>query len=217
MHVADAFSRADLEAIEIAVREAEVRSAGEIVPYAVDHSDRYGEAAWTAAAFGGLLTALVAAVLYDLAETWVGHPVLWIAFPPLAGAALGYLVAALPAIRRRLVPADVLEHRVRQRALAAFVEQEVFRTRDRTGILLFLSLLERRVVVLADSGITARVAQAEWDAIVAEIVAGMRRGDAGPALAAGIRGCADLLAAHGLPNRPGVPDELSDQLRRGPE
>ena len=76
---------------------------------------------------------------------------LWIALPPAAGAALGWLAALfLPDLRRALVPAEALAARVHQRATQAFVEEDVFRTRDRTGILIFISLFEHRVVVLAD-------------------------------------------------------------------
>jgi putative membrane protein len=208
-----AFSAVDLDTIEAAVRDVETRSPGEIVPYAVDHSDAYADSAWTAATLGALLGALAAAVWHHLGW-WIEEPALWIAGAPVTGAALGYLIAALwPAFRVRLAPAHLVAHRVQQRAAAAFVEQQVFATRARTGILIFLSLLERRVVVLADAGINARVSQGEWDAVVAGIVAGMRRGEPGPALAAAIRRCGELLATHGFA-RAGDRDELSDELRR---
>jgi putative membrane protein len=57
------FSPADHAAIESAVREAETRSAGEIVPYAVERSDRYARAVWTAATLGALAGALAAALI----------------------------------------------------------------------------------------------------------------------------------------------------------
>ena len=175
----------------------------------------YVEGTWTASALGALVGALVAAGLSRVLEPWGHDPVLWLVAPGAIGAAAGHLLALLwPAARVRLVPAHTREHRVHQRATAAFVEQEVFRTRARTGILLFLSLLERRVVVLADAGINARVSQAEWDAIAAEIVAGMRRGEPGPALASAIRRCGELLAAHGFARAPDDRDELPDELQR---
>jgi putative membrane protein len=209
-----AFSAEDLASVEAAVRDVESRSPGEVVPYAVDHSDSYPEAAWAAATAGALLAALVAAVPLGLVE----GSALWIAGLPALGAALGYVLGALcPPLRVRLVHAEVIEHRVRQRAAAAFVEQEVFRTAARTGILVFLSLLERRVVVLGDAGINARVSQHEWDAIVAGIVAGMRDGRPGAALAAAIRLCGDLLVAHHFERGPDDRDELPDDLRRRPE
>jgi putative membrane protein len=141
---------------------------------------------------------------------------LWVALPPATGAAMGWLAAlVLPALRRLLVPPEILAHRVRQRATQAFVEEEVFRTRDRSGILIFVSLFERRVVVHADRGLDGVVTPREWEEVVSAIAAGMRRGEPGPALADGIRRCADL--AGRLPPRPDDRDELSGQLRLGRE
>jgi putative membrane protein len=217
MDVAKFFSPADLAEVAAAVREVEARSAGEIVPYAVGSSDTYPSAVWKAATLGALLAALAAAVAYELGGLWGPSPALWLALPPPAGAALGYLGAALiPALRRALLPPELLDQQVRQRALAAFVEQEVFRTKGRTGILVFLSLFERRVVILADQGITTKVGQPEWDAIVAGVVAGIRGGAPGRALADGILHCGDLLARHGVAAAPGDVDELPDRLRMEP-
>ena len=211
------FSSADLAAIEAAVHDVESRSPGEVVPYSVEHSDVYAEAAWTTATMGALAGGLAAAIV-PAPFTWGWEVALWIAGLPALGAALGHLLgASSAALRVRLVHGDVIEHRVRQRALAAFTEEEVFRTRARTGVLLFLSLLERRVVVLADAGINARVRQGEWDGVASGIVDGMRRGRPGPALAAAIRDCGGLLAAHGFQGRSDVDDDLSDQFRRRSE
>jgi putative membrane protein len=139
---------------------------------------------------------------------------LWVALPPATGVAMGWGAAlALPALRRLLVPPEVLAHRVRQRATQAFVEEEVFRTRDRTGILIFVSLFERHVVVRADRGLDGVVTPREWEEVVAAITAGMRRGQPGPALADGIRRCASLAAR--FPPRPDDRDELSGHLRLG--
>jgi len=136
--------------------------------------------------------------------------------PPAAGAALAFLaVHGIAPLRRALAGAELVELRVRRRAAAAFLEQEVFATGERVGILLFLSLFERRVVVLADSGIHARVAPGEWDGIAGEIAQGIRRGEAEAALVAGVRACGELLARHGLAPRPGRGNELPDELRRG--
>ena len=210
------FSPADHAAIEAAVREVEARSAGEIVPYAVERSDRYTRALWAAATLGALVGALAAALIRWAVDLWGGPVALWIALPPASGAALGWLAAlTLPALRRLLVPPEVLAERVRQRATQAVVEEEVFRTRDRSGILIFVSLFERHDVVRADRGLDGVVTPREWEEVVAGIVSGMRRGQPGPALADGIRQCARL--AGRLPPRPDDRDELPGQLRLGRE
>ncbi len=208
------FSPADLAEIESAVKAAERVTSGEIVPYAVASCDHYDGATWKAAALGALLASLGAALAYDLGGFWGRGLALWIAAPPIVGAALGYLAAGLiPPFKRVLVHAHEFTHQVERRAAAAFLEQEVFATAERTGILVFVAVFERRVVVLADSGINAKVEQGEWDGIVAEIVAGIRSGRPGKALADAIRRCGELLARHHVERRPGDRDELSDEMR----
>jgi putative membrane protein len=210
------FSAADLEAVRRAVADAEAESAGEIVPYVVPASDAYPGAAWKGAAFGAMAAALAAWAVHRWGGFWGGQPLFWMVLPPAVGGALGLLAVHLaPGLRRRLAGAEQIEARTRQRAAAAFVEQEVFATAGRTGILIFLSLFERRVVVLADSGIHARVADGEWEAMVTRIVSGIRRGDPGAALAAAIRDCGGLLVRHGLRHPAGRGNELTDGLRQG--
>jgi putative membrane protein len=134
--------------------------------------------------------------------------------PPAAGAGLGYLLAAVPAVRRWLVGAETMDLRVRRRAAVAFLEEELFATRERTGILLFLSLFEHRVVVMGDSGINRRVAAGEWDGIVKIVVDGIHAGRPGLAVAAAVKECGALLERHGVAPRADDRDELANVLRR---
>ena len=103
--------------------------------------------------------------------------------------------------------------RVHQRATQAFISEEVFATRDRTGILIFLSLHERRVLVLGDSGINKKVKPSDWDGIVNMIVSGIREGKTTEGMISAIRECGKLLEQHGVQRRPDDTDELSDDLR----
>lgn len=136
--------------------------------------------------------------------------------PAAAGAAVGFLLASfVPAVKRWLAGDEMLDLRARQRAEMTFLEEEVFRTRDRTGILIFVSLFEHRVVVVGDGGINALVQPGQWDGIVAEVVAGIRAGRPGDALVAAIRQCGELLERHGVARRADDANELPDELRRG--
>jgi putative membrane protein len=217
MRPEDFFSAEDEAAIEAAVREAEATTAGEIVPYAVGRSDTYVSAVWKAAVVGAVAVSVAAALVYEVGRFWGALLPLWIALPPGGGAALGFLAATVfPSLRRRLVPPELMELRVRQRALAAFVTEEVFSTRERTGILIFLSLFEHRVLVLGDTGIGARVAPAQWTEIADGIAAGIRAGRPGEALAEGIRRCARLLAER-VERRSDDTDELGNRLRTAEE
>jgi len=214
MHVANFFKDSDLEAVKHAVREAEARTSGEIVPYVVGRSDDYAEAPWRGATFGALVGALAAAVIHDLGGFWGGWFAAWVVAPALLGCAIGFALALLvPAVRRALVDSHTLDRNVRRRAEVAFLHEEVFKTRDRTGILILVSLFERRVVVLGDAGINSAVAQREWDSIVAGIVAGIRAGRSAQALVEGVVACGLLLERRGVSIKPDDTDELRDDLR----
>lgn len=216
MDIHTLFSDADLEAVKAAVRAAEGQTSGEIVPYVVEASDEYPTAVWKGAALGALLGPLVAVAIYEWLGLWGVYVPLWIAFPAMIGGGAGYLLTAwLPPVRRWMAGDEVLEARAQRRAAVAFLEAEVFRTRDRTGILLFLSLFEHRVVVLGDTGINQKVKQEEWDGIAAKLAAGIRAGRPGAALLEAIRECGHLLERRGVALQPGDINELSDELRRG--
>jgi putative membrane protein len=213
------FTEVDLEAVRSAVQEAEAGTSGEIVPYVVPASDAYTSAVWKGAAFGALCGPLLALIAFRLSGglwRWGSWLSLWIVLPATLGTAAGYLLAAsVPAVKRWLAGPATLDTRVRQRAAMAFLAEEVFKTRERTGILLFVSLFERRVVVLGDSGINRQVEAQHWEGVVATVVGGIGTGRPGAALAAGIRQCGELLARFGVAIRPDDSNELADDLRRG--
>jgi putative membrane protein len=209
------FTQADLDAIQTAVREAEARTSGEIVPFVVDRSDEYLTAPWKGAALGALLGPIAALALHRWSTLWGISLAVWIALPAPLGAAIGYLLADfLAPVKRWLVGEAVLDDRARRRAAVAFLDQEVFNTRERTGVLLFLSLFERRVVLLADSGIHQKVEEGAWETITTRLAAGIRQGRSGPALVEAIRACGELLERHQVERRTDDRDELANELRR---
>lgn len=212
-----AFSPADQDRIRAAVTAAEERTSGEIVPYVVEASDGYEGARWAGAALGALIAAVVVGAAQQLADLWIDPllaPVLRWTLPSLLGVAAGFAAAsAIAPLRRLLVSQEVMERRVRRRAAVAFLEEEVFSTRERTGILVFMSLFERRVVVLGDAGINQRVERAEWEGIVGRLVEGIRAGRAGDAMVVAIESCGELLQRRGVEIREDDRDELSNELR----
>ena len=213
MNPRDFFSSADREAIRQAAADAESGTAGEVVPYVVGRCDDYGEAAWKGAALLGLLAAVGTAIADRQLGFW-GEGASITALAAGFGVLGGYLaVRTLPTLARWLTPAGILEERVRRRAEAAFLEEEVFNTRDRTGVLLFLALFEHRVVVLGDEGINRAVEPEEWGAITESVAAGIRAAQPASALVDAIGACGKLLAERRVERRPDDDNELADDLR----
>ena len=98
----------------------------------------------------------------------------------------------------------------RQRAADLFGSLGVWDTEGNSGVLIYVQLVDRRVEILADRGIAARVAQAEWDTICRSMEAAFRSGDYRNGALAAIRRAGDLLGEH-FPADGRNPNELSDQ------
>lgn len=214
MDIEHHLSAADLEVIEAAIRSAEGRSRAEIVTVAAAASDSYDGARWRGATLGAVTAVVAAGVANWFGGSWGGTLWLGSVLPTLGGAVAGYLAAdQISPLRRLLVPPKTFDHRVQRRAAAAFLEHEVFATRDRSGVLLYLSLFERRAVVLGDSGINALVAPEEWRDLVAELCRRLRAGEVAAGLGAAVEACGRLLDRRGLEPRSDDTDELSNRVR----
>lgn len=210
------FSQSDLERIAEAVQHAESITSGEVVPCIVLRSDPYEESVWK----GGLLSALLVlaglVMLHRFSGWWWSLSLTEFALAAVVGSVFGMIVAQfVPTVGRFLAGKTMLHHRVAQRAAGVFLEEEVFRTRERTGILVFVSLFEHEVVVIGDSGINAKVRQEEWDDIVQAVVVGIQTGKPVDGLVEGIRLCGELLQKHGFAPSASDSNELPDTLRTG--
>ena len=216
----DLFSERDRQRIADAIREAEAATAAEIVPYVVVQSEAYPAARWRGGVFGALLVVGAAAVL-RAAPISVLTP--YLADLPVLAAGLaagltGAVVAgAVPPLLRALTPADEMGRAVYRRAVEAFLEHELFDTDGRTGILLFVSLNEHRIEVLADRGIDAQVDEAAWADVTDHIRRGIETDRLTKGLLNGIECCGRVLEEHGVEASPDGDNELANRLRRDDE
>ena len=138
----------------------------------------------------------------------------WIWLPPVQVGTfvLGAWLLGSRRLLRHLIPERIRAERVDRAARLAFLENGLTETRDRTGILIYTSLLEHRVEILADRGIDSLVEPGVWDDLVKRILAAIREQRADQGLIEAIRECGDILAAR-FPPRPDDTDELDNRLR----
>lgn len=220
----------DLAAIEAAVRQAETGTRGEIYCVSAARSSDYAEVplAWAAGAAllapAVLLLGGVRVSLPDLTGGWDAGQVGEVA-ETAARVALGgtivlqmlifvvvLLVGQIPAVHRWLTPRRLMRQRVRRRAEELFLAKGIHATRERTGVLIYVSQAERLAELVADDAIHAKVAQSQWDQAMAALTDGLRRGVAGEGFVAAIRFCGDLLARHFPAYPTDNPNELSDSV-----
>src|SRR5262249_17843272 len=149
------------------------------------------EACWLAA-LGALLlgSALLGAWL-----PWT-QPALLLGCQAALGAAGWLLARLLPDLQRTLISERRATEGAEEQALQESHRAGLHRTRHATGVLLFVSLLERRVIVLGDEGIHARVGEQHWTATTQAVLDGIRAGSLRVGLIAGIARCGAVLAEH---------------------
>lgn len=196
---------AEKERIRQAVVAAESKTAGEIVPMIVTSAARYTEIELL-----GLVTGLCAGMVIEWlwSDPWGSiYFQLW----PVVGAAIGFLLGRLPIVKRVLASRSRITDAVHTLGLASFTEQGLHYTKDHTGILILVSLLEHRVEVLADRGINQKVSQDSWNEVVRMISTGIKSGQACDGFCNAIARCGEILAAH-FPRQADDKDELPNRL-----
>jgi len=209
--------RLDQDRIQGAVGRAEEWTAGEIVPVVLPRSADYEVAVWRGTGVAVLL--VLTAVLLTL-QFYDGWGLGWL-FTPwgvalsvlLAGTGGALLTRYIYPLQRFLAGSDRLDETVHRRAMQAFVEEEVFDTRDRTGILIFVSLREHRIEVLGDTGINQQVEPDDWAEVVARIRRGIQNDNLTEGLVEAVEMCGRLLERKGVEVRPDDENELTDTVR----
>ena len=114
-------------------------------------------------------------------------------------------------LRMRLIPKAVKLRRAARTAREQFLAQGVHNTGDRCGVLIFVSVAEHYVEILADRAINEKVDQAGWDSIVTTFVAAVKRGEVAAGFEQAVNACGELLATH-FPAAPDSRNELPDHL-----
>ncbi|MBU1235213.1 MAG: TPM domain-containing protein [Gammaproteobacteria bacterium] len=100
----------------------------------------------------------------------------------------------------------------RARATQLFDMLGVGNTREASGVLIYVQLVDRRVEILADHGIADRIAPTEWERICREMEVAFAQGDWRRGALEAIERTTQLLTVH-FPGRPGNPNELEDSPR----
>lgn len=211
-----------LNIVEEAVLQAEKKTCGEIAAAVIPESADYASRELLSSFIGGVflyallipLTGRIAGFLelffWTVPQWYVSA---FIGIVSWGFAALIYLCANIPAVDRLIVPAEVRSRAVYQRALRHFAESGVYATKEHTGILIFISVLEREAVILADKGIHAKVKQEQWDTIASALASGLGKcgSNAQEVIAEAVRSCGELLAVH-FPAHCENPDELPNSV-----
>jgi putative membrane protein len=195
----------DRQWVRAAIEAAERRTRGEFITVIAREADDY--------LYIPLLWAALVALLVPVLLSFVDLP--WLHAHGYALQIVSFVVIALlvrvPVIKHRLIPTAVQRQRAHAVALEQFLLQNLHATEERTGVLLFVSVAEHYVEIIADKGINDKVSSDTWDELVKAFVALVRQGRVGDGFVNTIASCGDLLEQH-FPAREGDRNELPNHL-----
>jgi len=195
---------ADREAIAEAVRRAELRTAGEIVVVIDRAASSYRNVAVVLALALALFVPWPLLSLTAMSAQRIFTIQLFCA-ALLLGALLWYGRGG------RFVPGFVKRRRAHEAALREFMARGLTRTRDRTGVLLYVALQERYAEIIADTGIDGLVDQDTWRGIIEPLLVTAREDRLTEGLIAAVDSVGAVLAQH-VPPVPGDVDELPNKV-----
>ncbi len=206
MKADDFFTPEEKDTIAATIRDVEKNTAGEVAVMVVDTSDTYPESPLLAGVVLGALAALLVTDLFF-------NDSLWVFIPLTACSALffNWLTNKIPMLKRFFIATGRIEEEVEQRAIQAFYEKGLYKTRDKSGVLILLSLLEHKVWILADKGIYSKIPRETLDSHAGAIARGIKDKQAAQALCREISGIGTILSTH-FPVREDDTNELPDQV-----
>jgi putative membrane protein len=165
-----AISAEDHVRIAGAIRAAEAQTDGEIYCVVAHCSDGYFFTAAFMAMVGMLAASLVIASGMEM--LWLSLRLSWfVLLQILAALCVVVVLWLVPSLRIHLVPHGQRKKAAHANAVRQFLARNVHRTSARTGVLIFVSLVERYAEVVADSGISEHVGQHVWDGVVRDLTA----------------------------------------------
>ena len=201
--------------IETCVKEVEKNTSGEIVPLVVSASYHYPMSNMIGALIFGLLISVVLTLVFSIRKSWGGvTPLdLWL-FPAVFAVSFllfHELIKRISWLKRIFITKAEINEEVEEAALTSFYRNGLNNTRDRTGILIFISVFERRAFVLADEGINAKVDTGVWQEIVGTVVQGIRQRRQAQGICRAVRRCGDLIRK-AFPIKSDDTDELDNLI-----
>jgi putative membrane protein len=205
-------SQSEADAIDGSTARVEARTGVQIVAAIVGKADSYAELPWIAFALGVSLAALGFVIADWLRPDWITAQVALAHTLTIMGvggvsALAAVFVAGYARLFLRPARRDL---EVRHYSESLFLRRELFKTRERNGILILVCRFERKVEILADLGFHGRMGEADWDRVIAAMTPLLREERFVDAVHAGLLLLEQVLSAKGFAGVPGSANELPD-------
>ncbi len=208
-------SKQDREKINSAVKEAEKHTSGEIVPMIVSRSYHYP----MSDVIGGIAFAFPLSLILTYfigGWLWIGDFNLWLFLGLIAilFTVFHQIIRHSRGLKRLFISEREIDEEVEEAAITSFFREGLYRTRDETGILILISVFERKVWMLADRGINEKVKEGQWDEIVSMIIEGIKNNNQADAICKAVDEIGRILREH-FPIKADDTNELKNLIVEG--
>lgn len=180
----------EVQRVADAIAEVEKKTDAELVTVLAGQADEYHYVPTLWAALIALLTPGLVLLLDWWVETIEVLALQLTVFAVLA------LFLRIPPIMRRIIPRYVRQWRASNLARRQFLENNLHHTEGETGLLIFVSEMERYVEIIADRGISKHVDDSQWQAIIDDFVKRVNEGKTLEGFVTTVERCGELLAEH---------------------
>jgi putative membrane protein len=196
--------------VTAAIKKAERRTSGEIVVIAARQSDDYIHVPLHIAAALALAVPFVLPLLARFFP-WTAVSLFWVFLVQLVVFIVVAVILSFAPLRYYVTPKRLMHKYAHANAASQFLAVNLHGTDGRTGVLVFVSLLERYCEIIGDTAISSKVGRAEWQSIIDDILPIMHGGNVSDGLAHAVERCGEVLAKHFPPGAPN-PNELPDHF-----
>jgi putative membrane protein len=195
----------DMYEIEKEIESLEAVTSGEIVPVIARKSSSYKT---VEAVDAFVLSYIFMFIFYAVHKSLTPTSIVVLTIVAML---VIMLMSQFKFLKRIFVPKILMKHKVHSAAMMSFYRHSVYNTKERTGILIYISLMERMVVVIGDEGIHSKVGDEAWSSVISTIVDGIKKKKLTHGIVNGVESCRTLLMKH-FPASSDNKNELSNRV-----
>ncbi len=200
----------DRQKVTLAIKKAELLTSGEIVVIAARQSDDYVHVPIHIASGAALAVPFLLPLLSRFFP-WAAVSLFWVFMTQLLVFIIVAIVLSYHPFRYWVTPKKLMQKYAHRNAAIQFLAVNTHGTGGRTGVLIFVSVLERYCEIIGDTAITSKVSYQTWQTIIDEMLPHLRAGDLTQGLVQAVDRCGHELAKH-FPQGTANPNELPDHF-----
>jgi putative membrane protein len=150
----------------------ESKTLCEIVPMVVQSSNRYLVANYAL----GVFLSILACLLFYLSPFYFLNPIYYL-FIQISFFIIGFFLANISPLKKLFIPKGDLNAEVNLKSYESFLNHNLHLTKNHNGVLIFISLFEKKIKILTDKSINDKISNSEWTPVINDFIVNYQKED----------------------------------------